>query len=508
MRWFEDACKQGLLNRLTVDRFVAEGQQRNISTTQQINSFYRPRQKRGPVMKQNGKILIVDDEEDILLSLSFFLSQHFSEVKTESNPFHIPRLLRNDKYDLVLLDMNFKKGDTSGRDGMKWLRKVLELQPTANVIMITAYADVETAVDAVKAGAVDFIEKPWRNEKLLTTILSAFKLSQSKQQVKQLEQRQQVLSSDMDQHFGEIIGQSEAMQQVYNLISKVAKTDANVLILGENGTGKELIARAIHRESQRAKEVFISVDLGAVPETLFESELFGHKKGAFTDAHEDRVGRFEVAAGGSLFLDEIGNLSLPLQAKLLTVLQNRQIRRIGANDPIPVDIRLICATNMPLYQMVNENKFRQDLLYRINTVEIKLPALRERQEDIPLLVEHFLHTYGKKYQKGKLKVDSATMVKLQEYHWPGNIRELRHAVERAAILGEDNNLKISDFILQAPEQNNDKASQGFQKYNLAEIERWAVRKALTKHQGNISRAADELGLTRAALYRRMAKYDL
>ena len=459
-------------------------------------------------MKQDGKILIVDDEEDILLSLSFFLSQHFSAVKTENNPFHLPRLLRNDQYDLILLDMNFKKGDTSGNDGMQWLRKVLELQPNANVIMITAYADVKTAVEAVKAGAVDFVEKPWRNEKLLTTILSAFKLSQSKQQVKQLEQKQQVLTSDMDQHFGEIIGQSEAMQQVYNLVKKVAKTDANVLILGENGTGKELIARAIHRESPRNKEVFINVDLGAIPETLFESELFGHKKGAFTDAREDRVGRFEIAAGGSLFLDEIGNLSLPLQAKLLTALQNRQIRRIGSNDPIPVDIRLVCATNMPLYQMVNENKFRQDLLYRINTVEIKLPALRERQGDIPLLVEHFLSVYGKKYQKGTLKVGRETMVKLQEYHWPGNIRELRHAVERAAILSEGSLLDIADFILQTPEQTGEKQNQGFKKFNLAEIERWAVRKALTKHRGNISKAADELGLTRAALYRRMAKYDL
>lgn len=459
-------------------------------------------------MKQTGKILIVDDEEDILLSLSFFLSQHFSEVKTENNPFHLPRLLRNDQYDLILLDMNFKKGDTSGKDGMSWLRKVLELQPSANVIMITAYADVKTAVEAVKAGAVDFVEKPWRNEKLLTTILSAFKLSQSKQQVLQLEQKQQVLTSDMDQHFGEIVGQSDSMQQVYSLISKVAKTDANVLILGENGTGKELIARAIHRESARSKEVFINVDLGAIPETLFESELFGHKKGAFTDAREDRIGRFEVAEGGSLFLDEIGNLSLPLQAKLLTVLQSRNIRKIGSNDPIPVDIRLVCATNMPLYQMVHENKFRQDLLYRINTVEIKLPALRERQEDIPLLVNHFIKIYGKKYQKSNLKVGKDTMVKLQEYHWPGNIRELRHAVERAAILSEDNQLDITDFILQSPEQNKEKTTQGFNKFNLADIERWAVRKALTKHRGNISKAADELGLTRAALYRRMAKYDL
>jgi two-component system, NtrC family, response regulator HydG len=300
-------------------------------------------------LKQEAKILVVDDEEDILLSLQFFLSQHFSKVQTENNPFQLPRHLRNEDWDVILLDMNFKKGDTSGQDGMTWLRKILELKPAANVIMITAYADVKTAVEAVKAGAIDFIEKPWRNEKLLTTLLSAFSLNRSKKQVQQLEQKQHVLSSDIDNQFGEVIGESPSMQQLFNLIGKVARTDANVLILGENGTGKELIARAIHRQSKRAGEVFISVDLGAIPETLFESELFGHKKGAFTDAKEDRVGRFEVASGGTLFLDEIGNLSLPLQAKLLTVLQNRQVRRIGSNEAIPVDIRLICATNMPLY---------------------------------------------------------------------------------------------------------------------------------------------------------------
>ena len=459
-------------------------------------------------MKQQGKILIVDDEEDILLSLQFFLSQHFSLVKTENNPFHLPRHLRNENYDLILLDMNFKRGDTSGKDGMMWLRKVLEIKPDASVIMVTAYADVKTAVDAVKAGAVDFVEKPWRNEKLLTTILSAFQLSQSKRQVQELEKQKQALSSDIDQQFTEIIGASASINKVFKLIEKVAKTDANVLILGENGTGKELIARAIHRQSPRNKKVFINVDLGAIPETLFESELFGHKKGAFTDAKEDRAGRFEIASGGTLFLDEIGNLSLPLQAKLLAALQNRQIMQIGASSPIPVDIRLICATNMPLYEMVNENTFRQDLLYRINTVEIKLPALRERQEDIPLLLDHFLTIYSKKYQKPDLKVNKSTITKLQSYHWPGNIRELRHAVERAVILTEGNNLDITDFILQAPQDHEPKAEKGFLKYNLADIERWAVRKALTKHQGNISKAAEELGLTRAALYRRMAKYDL
>lgn len=451
--------------------------------------------------------MIVDDEEDILVSMKLFLSQHFKNVTTENNPYQIPRLLRQQKYDLILLDMNFRRGDTSGKEGMQWLRKILELEPAANVIMITAYADVKTAVEAVKAGAVDFIEKPWRNEKLLTTLMSAFKLSKSKKEVKQLKEQQKVLSSDLEQQFGKIIGESEPMQEIFSIIEKVAKTDANVLILGENGTGKELVARAIHRQSNRADKVFISVDLGAIPDTLFESELFGHVKGAFTDAREDRTGRFELANDGTLFLDEIGNLSLPLQAKLLSVLQSRTIRRIGSNETTPVDIRLIGATNMPLYDMVKESKFRQDLLYRINTVEIKLPPLRERQADIPLLVDHFLKTYTKKYQKLSMKISKSTMGKLQAYHWPGNIRELRHAVERAVILSEGQNLELSDFILQGDRENSRQKAE-FDSFNLADIERWAIRKVLTKHQGNISKAADELGLTRAALYRRLAKYDL
>lgn len=459
--------------------------------------------------KRKARILIVDDEEDILLSLQFFLSQHFTEVITENNPFQLPRLLRNGDYDLIMLDMNFKKGDTSGKDGMMWLGKTMELKPDAQVIMITAYADVKTAVTAVKLGALDFIEKPWRNERLLTTLLSSLELSRSRKQVKQLEDKKQTLISDLDQPFGEIIGESSAMKQVYSMVEKVAKTDANVLILGENGTGKELIARAIHRQSKRNKEVFISVDLGAIPETLFGSELFGHKKGAFTDAKEDRAGRFEIASDGTLFLDEIGNLSLPLQAKLLTALQNRQIQRIGANETITIDIRLICATNMSLYDMIGENQFRQDLLYRINTVEIKLPALRERPSDIPLLIDHYLKIYTKKYQRPLLSLKKETLKQLQAYTWPGNIRELRHAVERAVILSEDRELDISDFIQQGDGgHKNEKKAGEPESYNLADLESWAIRKVLTHHGGNISKAADELGLTRAALYRRMDKYGL
>jgi len=459
--------------------------------------------------KKKARILIVDDEEDILLSLKFFLSQHFTDVTTENNPFQLPRLLRNGDYDLIMLDMNFRKGDTSGKDGMMWLEKTIELKPDAQVIMITAYADVKTAVKCVKIGALDFIEKPWRNERLLTTLLKSLELSQSRKKVKTLEEKKQTLSNDLDQPFGEIIGDSQAMKQVFSMVEKVAKTDANVLILGENGTGKEWVARAIHRQSQRSDEVFISVDLGAIPESLFGSELFGHKKGAFTDAKVDRAGRFEIASGGSLFLDEIGNLSLPLQAKLLTALQSRQVQRIGANEPINIDIRLICATNMPLYDMVGEGNFRQDLVYRINTVEIKLPPLRQRQSDIPLLIDHYLKIYTRKYQRPALTLKKETLKQLQAYGWPGNIRELRHAVERAVILAEDRELNISDFIQQGENNSrNGKKAGEPESYNLAELESWAIRKVLTHHGGNISKAADELGLTRAALYRRMDKYGL
>ncbi|MEM0991680.1 MAG: sigma-54 dependent transcriptional regulator [Bacteroidota bacterium] len=458
-------------------------------------------------MIRNGRILIVDDEEDILMSLQLFLSQHFEQVDTENNPTHVPRRLRKTKYDLVMLDMNFRKGETSGKEGIQWLGKILELQPTTSVIMMTAYADVNTAVEAVKIGAIDFIEKPWRNQKLLATILSAFELSRSKKKIANLEDKQRSLNADSNLQVDQMIGDSPAMQEVLRLIGKVAKTDANVLILGENGTGKELVAREIHRQSQRAEATFVKVDLGAISETLFESELFGHKKGAFTDAKQDRMGRFEVASGGTLFLDEIGNIPLSLQAKLLSALQNRMITRLGSNEPVVVDIRLVCATNMPLPEMVKEKQFRQDLLYRINTVAIKLPPLRERPTDIPLLVKHFLGIYKKKYQKPKLKIDGATIRKLQAYSWQGNIRELRHAVERAVILSDGDLLEITDFILQSlgQESLDDKS---LDTYNLEELERWAIRKVLTKYAGNISKAAEELGLTRATLYRRMEKYDL
>ncbi|MEL6649413.1 MAG: sigma-54 dependent transcriptional regulator [Bacteroidota bacterium] len=457
---------------------------------------------------EKGNILIVDDEEDILLSLQMFLSIYFDQVDTEARPTQLPNRLEARSYDLILLDMNFKKGETSGDAGLKWLSKIKELSPHTSVIMMTAYAEVPTAVDAVKRGAVDFIEKPWRNEKLLATVLSAFQLSQSKQAITQLETKQRQLNQVSSQPNHDMIGQSAAMEHVFRLIEKVAQTDANVLILGENGTGKELVARAIHQGSGRKEASFVKVDLGAIPETLFESELFGHKKGAFTDAREDRMGRFEVASGGTLFLDEIGNLVLPLQAKLLSALQNRMINRVGSHEMIPVDIRLVCATNMSLTEMVKEKRFRQDLLYRINTVEIQLPPLRERQSDIPLLTQYYLDLYRRKYQKTDLVLDKTSLQQLQRYPWPGNIRELRHAIERAVILSDGPQLRIADFVLQSGGENNMDQAASLDTYNLEEIERWASRKVMTKHGGNISRAAEELGLTRATLYRRMEKYGL
>jgi DNA-binding NtrC family response regulator len=402
--------------------------------------------------------------------------------------------------------MNFTRDVGSGREGFYWLTQILEIDPAAVVVLITAYGDVEMAVRVIKEGATDFVLMPWQNEKLLAMLSASMNLRQSRLQVDQLRSRQQLLSADIDQHFQGFVGACAAMQKVYATIQKVAKTEANVLVLGENGTGKELVARELHRQSLHANEVFISVDMGALSETLFESELFGHVKGAFTDAKKDRAGRFEAASGGTLFLDEIGNLSLPFQAKLLTVLQNKEVTRLGSNKPRPINIRLICATNMPIYEMVAQKEFRQDLLYRTNTVEIHLPPLRERVEDIPLLVDHFLAIYAKKYQKPAKPVSPATLKKLEKFSWPGNVRELQHAVERAVIMSESPALQPSDFLFTAPEAKED--GLVFEDYNLEDVEKVVIQKALSKHGGNISHAAKELGLTRAALYRRLEKYGL
>lgn len=453
-----------------------------------------------------GKILIVDDDEDVLFAARLLLKKYTEIVHSEKDPQSIPALLKNESYDVILLDMNFTKDSTSGYEGFHWLNKILELDPSAVVILITAYGDVELAVRAIKEGAMDFVVKPWQNEKLLATLSAAMRLRRSKVEVDSLRSRQDRLSADLDQPFTELVGICPAMQQVFATVQKVAKTDANVLILGENGTGKELVARELHRQSVRKDEVFISVDMGAISETLFESELFGHTRGAFTGAREDRPGRFEIASRGTLFLDEIGNLSLPLQAKLLTVLHNRKVIRVGSNKPRDIDIRLICATNLPIHEMVAEKEFRQDLLYRINTVEIHLPPLRDREEDIPLLTEHFLRIYSKKYRKPQMRLNTSTLKKLQKYHWPGNIRELQHAIERAIIMSESQVLQPPDFFLSSAEVKEN--GLVFDNYNLEEVEKTVIRKAITKHAGNISQAARELGLTRASLYRRLEKYGL
>lgn len=447
---------------------------------------------------------MIDDDEDVLLAAKMLLKKSNHQVIIEKNPNKIPFLLNNDTYDVILLDMNFSKDTTSGKEGFEWLKQIKERDPDAVVIMITAFGDVEMAVRALKEGATDFILKPWQNEKLVATISTAIKLKKSYNEVDKLRKAKQMLEEQISQPFRDIIGQSAAIKEVFALIDKVAKTDANVLILGENGTGKELIARAIHQKSMRKDNSFVAVDMGAITETLFESELFGHKKGAFTDAREDRPGRFELANGGTLFLDEIGNLSLSLQSKLLSALQSRQVTRVGSNQSIEVDIRLICATNMPLNQMVKEGKFRQDLLYRINTVEITIPPLSDRIDDIPLLADHFLNHYAKKYRKEVLSIAPEAMNKLKKYPWPGNVRELQHAIERAVIMADSSTLQESDFLFNR--KGSDSATTD--SLNLDEVEKAAVVKAIQLHNGNISKAAEELGLTRASLYRRMEKYGL
>lgn len=456
--------------------------------------------------KADAKILIIDDDQDVLLAAKLFLKQYIKIVHTEKNPENIPNLLKLESYDVILLDMNFSRDATSGKEGFYWLNKIMEIDPAAVVIFITGYGDIELAVQGIKEGATNFILKPWDNKKLLATIEANLKVRSSKQELEDLKTKQKVLIADQDQAYGNLIGNSLQMQQVMSTVKKVASTDANILILGENGTGKELIARAIHKASRRKDEVFISVDLGAISESLFESELFGFKKGAFTDAKEDRAGRFEAASKGTIFLDEIGNLSFSLQSKLLSVLQSRKVVRLGTNKEIPIDVRLVCATNMPLYQMVKENKFRQDLLYRINTVEIFIPPLRDRIDDIPPLVEHFLQIYCKKYKMPVKRVNASTLKRLEKHHWPGNIRELQHSVERAVIMSESTMLQPQDFFL----SQNDDGSENDEPetYNLEETERLLIRKVIDKHGGNISKAAKELGLTRASLYRRIEKYGL
>ncbi len=457
--------------------------------------------------KKQGKILAVDDNADILFALKLLLKPHFELIHTTEKPENIIEMHQKENYDVFLLDMNFTKDAISGKEGFFWLSQILKYDNEAVVIFITAYGDVENAVKAIKLGASDFVHKPWQNEKLLATVSSAIKLRESRKEINQLMNKQKGLNAILAEAFDNFIGTSAEMRKVFDAIQKVAETDASVLILGENGTGKELVARALHQSSRRKDDVFVSVDLGAVTETLFESELFGHVKGAFTDARTDRAGRFEVATGGTLFLDEIGNLSLPMQAKLLTVLERREVIRVGANKPKPIDIRLICATNMKLQDMIAENKFREDLLYRVNTVEIHIPPLRERGDDLILLAKHFLTIYAKRYKKNIKEISPVTFKELKQYHWPGNVRELQHAIERAVIMSDNSILQPNDFHLRKM-QNAKLDDLELESYNLEKVERNVIIKVLKKYKGNVSYTAKELGLTRASLYRRMEKYDI
>lgn len=453
---------------------------------------------------KDSRILIVDDNESVLSALELLLQPLCKELVTSNTPNRIPNLLRN-HFDVVLLDMNFSAGINTGNEGLYWLKRILEFDANISVIMITAYGDVELAVKAVKEGAVDFVLKPWENSKLLTTINTAIQLRNSKKEIKSLKEKEQNIKSVVSSHKS-IIGESPRFKEVLEIVRKVAKTDANVLITGENGTGKEVIARELHQQSLRKNELMISVDMGSLSETLFESELFGHVKGAFTDAKDDRAGKFEIAKGSSLFLDEIANLSLPLQAKLLAALQNREIVRVGSNKKIPIDIRLICATNGNLPELVKEGRFREDLLYRINTIQIEIPPLRERVSDIPLLADFFLNLYRNKYKKENLKISADAKEKMCRYLWPGNVRELQHTIEKAVILSDNNLLNADDFFFDKKDKKTEEPEKTFG--TLEEMEKAMIEKSLKLQEGNLSAVASQLGITRQTLYNKLKKYNL
>ncbi len=450
-----------------------------------------------------GKLLVVDDNKSILSALEILLQDDFEEIKSIISPNQLPTLLESGNFDIVLLDMNFSAGVNTGNEGLYWLSRIKELKSEAEVVLFTAYGDVELAVKALKSGASDFILKPWDNEKLRTTLLNVYKLQQSKKEIKKLKRKESALKSEINKEKYFIVARSPSMLKVLNLVRKVAKTDANILITGDNGTGKELIAREIHRHSKRADEIMVHVDMGAISETLFESELYGHKKGSFTDAKEDRTGKIENATGGTLFLDEIGNLPVHLQQKLLTVLQSRMVTPIGSNKPVPVDIRLVCATNRKLDEMVNDGTFREDLLYRINTIQIDIPPLRERNEDVVALAEYFLQIYCNKYRKSCFKISESGVSKLTSYQWPGNVRELQHTIEKAVILSDKDELTPQDFFFKPVSTQGDMSFEG----TIEEMEKKLIGNILQKSGSNLSAAADMLGITRQTLYNKMKKYN-
>lgn len=451
------------------------------------------------MLLKNASILVIDDDPDVLTAVRLLLKTETKEVITEKNPENIRSHLSKNIFDVILLDMNFTSSINTGNEGLFWLKEIKKTKPDAAVIMITAYGDIDLAVRSLKEGAADFVVKPWQNEKLVETIKDILKKKETK------------TGSDKSHFYAnignEIIGESAVMQEIFYKIEKIAPTDANILILGENGTGKDLIAKAIHQRSLRADKPYIKVDVGALTDSLFESELFGHKKGAFTDAKEERIGRFESANGGTLFLDEIGNISLQQQAKLLSVLQNRQVTKIGTNQPIAIDIRLICATNLPLSELANENRFRKDLVYRINTVEIIIPPLRKRGDDIILLAQHFSKVYSNKYLKHVLDFSENAWDKLCAYQYPGNVRELQYSIERAVIMAEGDTLGADDIIFSPLESVAIEEAEP-KELKLSAIEKSTILRVIQKYNGNITKAAKELGLTRTALYRRISKYDI
>jgi DNA-binding NtrC family response regulator len=452
------------------------------------------------IMNKKGKILIVDDNEDVLFALNTLLSSHVEKVKVTTSPESIEHFMREFQPDVILLDMNFRKDVVSGEEGFWWLKKILKCDPASVVVLMTAYADTDKTVKAIKAGATDFIPKPWEKEKLLATLNAAIRLRDSQAEATVLKNRLQVLNAGLSD---EIIGESAAMSEILALAGRISDTDANVLLLGENGTGKDLMARFIHQHSSRRQDVFVGIDLGAISESLFESELFGYEKGAFTDAGKEKPGRLEIASGGTLFLDEIANLSLPMQAKILTAIEKKYVSRLGSTKNIPIDVRLISATNMNISRAIEDGRFRQDLLYRINTIEIDIPPLRARGHDAILLAEYFVRKFRNKYRKDVCGISQDAKRKLTAYAWPGNVRELRNAVERAVILSFGKYLEADDFILTPRENRRSSGDSG--DLNLKRLEQDAIERAMQASGGNVNKAAEMLGITRYTLYRKMKR---
>jgi DNA-binding NtrC family response regulator len=459
------------------------------------------------MQKIDASILIVDDNPDILTSLSLYLKHHFREVYTSEHPQNLNELMGERNFECIVLDMNFRKGVNDGKEGLYWLNHIKKVRPETSVVLLTAYSNLEIAVEALKMGASDFLLKPWKNERLLSTLIRSLELQRSKKEISRLKSINGELSRQLNSVNPLLESNSSKMNEVLEIAKRVAVTDANILITGENGSGKEVLAHYIHHNSLRSERNFIKVDLGALHENLFESELFGHKRGAFTDAKSDKSGRFEMANGGTLFLDEIGNLSLNQQSKLLSVLQDRKMTAVGSSNEIDLDIRLICATNASLNQMVSDKQFRQDLMFRINTVEINIPPLRERKEDIAPLSQNFLQRYASKYDKQWMKLTHNALQELESYHWPGNIRELMHTIERAVVLAEET---ITVDLLNLGTKNNDgnKGTLPLPSLKLDEVEKFCIIRALNKHSNNISKTAKELNINRNTLYRKMEKYGL